>query len=94
MDSERGPITTVKLPFYTPEEFELLRGLNEGDEVLHDTYEEWKTNTADIQKTLESEGLVVKRINMDVVAVIQWCHDRGFKFDGPARAKFLSQAST
>lgn len=83
--------TNAFLPNYTPEEFQLLKELNEGDEELHDSYEEWRDSVAEVERALRSQGVSTRRIQLDIFTVILWCRECGLKFDGPARAQFLQE---
>lgn len=93
MASRRGRLTTFLLPLYTPEEYQLLLDLDEGDEALFDTYEKYMANIDQLQKNYEAKGSAVRRLNMDVVTIMLWCRDRGLKFDGPARLRYMDFAA-
>jgi len=39
---------------------------------------------------LERTGAFVRRVDVDVAALVVWCRDRDLPVDGPARAKYAA----
>jgi hypothetical protein len=42
-------------------------------------------------RDIESDGHAVERVPVDVVALSEWCRERGLPLTGPSRAKYVLQ---
>jgi hypothetical protein len=58
---------------------------------LDDTYEQWLETARRTVRDMESDGHVVERVPVDVVALSEWCRERGLPLTGPSRAKYVLQ---
>jgi hypothetical protein len=58
---------------------------------LDDTYEQWLETARRTVRDMESDGHVVERVPVDVVALAEWCRERGLPLTGPSRAKYVLQ---
>ena len=79
------------MAWYRPDQWALLRAVSADGERLEATYEEWLAFASKHLRELQSLGLQVDRIDVEVAALVRWCNSQGRPVDGGARAEYARQ---
>ena len=82
----------INLAFYRQEDWNRLLSIVDDKEVFHETWEEWHRSYQATKRRLESDGLTVNEIVVDLDSLVRFCYQRGIKNDGKARSQFAAQA--
>ena len=77
--------------WYRADQWDRLRSLAADPEVLEDTYRGWQSCADDSIRKLASTGVQVRKVDVDVEEMWEWCQSRGTTFDGKARALFAAE---
>ena len=83
-------VTHVGVAWYRPERWPLLRELASDLENIEERHDEWLRSAQETIATLESEGISVVRVPIDVQAAADWAARRSQPFDGKARSRYVS----
>ena len=81
----------VNMAFCRREDWSRLLSIVDDKEVFHDTWEQWYQQYQTSKKHLESEGLKVNDVVINIDELIRFCFQNGIKNDGKARSRFVSQ---
>ena len=81
------------IAYYRPEDWARLLSIIDDRESFHETWEERHAAYLDTKKNLQSMGLVVHPLVVDLDELVRFCFQRGLKNDGPARSTFVSGAN-
>ncbi len=79
------------MAWYRPDQWTLLRALSADRDELEDTYEEWLAAASKQLRELQARGLRVRKIDVEVAALVRWCNQQGRAVDGAARAEYAGQ---
>ena len=79
------------MAFYQPEDWNRLRSIVDDKEVFHDAWEQWHKQYLTTKKQLQSEGLKVNEVVVDIDELIRFCFLKGIKNTGQARSLFVAQ---
>jgi hypothetical protein len=77
--------------WYRPEQWGLLRSLAVDAEKLEETYEEWLAIATKTVADMQSNGIAVRKVDVNVRELATWCQARGRALDAGARATFVSE---
>jgi hypothetical protein len=80
----------VGIAWYDATQWSKLKQVAADPERLEDTQEEWQRNAEETERGLAARGVVVRRIPIDLDALVAWCRARNKPVDGPARAEYTS----
>ena len=81
---------SIGIAWYRPDQWTLLRALASDPEVLENTYGEWLHFATKKMEDLRKEGIVVKKVDVDVQELAAWCQSRDRVLNGDARASFVT----
>ena len=81
----------IGIAWYRPEQWTMLRALASDPEVLEKTYAEWLNFAMKTMDELRKQGLLVRKIDVDVQELAAWCQSRDRVLDGEARANFVTE---
>jgi len=81
----------IGFAWYTRETWERLRESADDREALDDTFEEWERQAVGAFRELESIRRSVRKVPVDIDAVVAWCRKRGRRFDSAARSEYVAQ---
>jgi hypothetical protein len=81
----------VGVAWYDPAEWSKLKQVASDAENLDDTYEAWQRNLERTERELSAKGLVVRRVLINVDALVEWCRAHNRAVNGAARAEYTSQ---
>jgi hypothetical protein len=78
------------LAWYTLDQWILLKNTAADREELDDTYGEWLEGATQKFEELQAAGYDIRKVNVDVSELTQWCRLRGVPLDGKSRAEFAA----
>lgn len=84
-DSEK---IAVAMAWYRREQWPLLLAVSADADKLEPTYEEWLAFASRQIRDLESRGIRVQKIDVELGALTRWCQSEGRAVDGEARAEY------
>src|SRR5712692_8882300 len=76
------------LAWYALDQWLLLKNTAADPEELDDTYGEWLERATQKFEELQAAGYDIRKVNVDVSELTQWCRLRGVPLDGKSRAQF------
>lgn len=76
--------------WYREDQWPLLRRVAADAQRLERTYEEWLVSATRMLETLKRKGYSVERVDVDVNALVDWCHAQGRPVDGAARSEYAA----
>ena len=80
----------VGIGWYQENQWELLLKHAVDKEDLELTYADWLEGITEGIENLSKIGLKVEKIPLDVKQMIEWCKERGYKFDGESRSVYIT----
>ena len=86
----RNAAPPTSIAWYKPEQWERLIEVSEDRNDLEKTYNEWEAQAEEKLKALRSEGIITKKVLVDVEALLAWCNERGVKVSGSSRSEYVA----
>jgi hypothetical protein len=77
--------------WYRREEWPKLLAAAADRGQLEDTYDEWLLSAEQLLSQLSAKGIELKKVDIDVDALIAWCRDKQLPLDGEARSRYVSE---
>ena len=84
-----NPIVCVA--WFESNQWDELKAVSVDSSKLEATYEEWKSNADNTFEKMQSGGLVIHRIQIDIGELVEWSQKKGVPIDGNARSEFAIQ---
>ena len=81
---------TIGVAWYSREEWGRLLEVSVDRERLEETHGEWLRSARRTLLEMKGQGVRVKKVDVGVDELVQWCRDRNVPVDGEARAKYAS----
>ena len=81
----------VNMAFYRPEDWSRLLSIVDDKEVFHDTWEQWHKQYQSSKKQLESQGIRINDVIVNIDDLLRFCFQNGINNDGNARSRFVAQ---
>ena len=78
----------IAMAWYRADQWSLLRAVSTDREELEGTYAEWLATASRQVRELQARGLQVRKIDVEVAALVRWCNSQGRAVDGEARAEY------
>jgi hypothetical protein len=78
------------LAWYTREGWKRLCELADDRDTLDDTFEDWERGALAAVRDLESGGRQIRKVTIDVDALVVWCRERHCRVDSAARAEYVT----
>jgi hypothetical protein len=78
----------IGVAWYRREQWPMLRAMSADADQLEETYDEWVASASRQIRDLESRGIQVRKIDVDVGALTRWCQAQGRIVDAAARAEY------
>ncbi len=78
------------IAWYTRETWERLREVAADLQALDDTFDEWERGALAAVRDLESMGRRIRKVPMDIEALVTWCHEQHRLLDSAARAAYVT----
>ena len=80
----------VAVASYLKEEYEEILALSEDRDMMDDTWDEWRLNSAKRIKQLKQMGLNVERVIIHPDALVEYCKTNRLSIIGKHRAQMAS----
>jgi len=81
----------VGIAWYDSAQWAKLKQVAADAEQLDDTHEAWQRNVERTERELAAEGLILRRVPIDVDALVEWCRAQNKPVNGAARAEYTSR---
>lgn len=78
----------IGMAWYSPEQWELLKVKAVDSKKLDDTYEDWKTNLANAVKKFREEGFQIRKVEIIMDGLIEWCTQNNKPLNGESRSSY------
>ena len=82
---------TICIAWFRRDQWLLLKQKATDPEIIEDTYEEWEAEAERAVQQLIALGLPVKKIDVDIYELEEWCKANGLPMDGDARSGFAAE---
>ncbi len=83
-------MTEIGLAWYSREDWERLREIADDRDKLDDTYEDWERQALNMIHDLESVGRRIRKVPINIEALIAWCAERKCRIDMATRSEYVS----
>lgn len=88
-----SPNRVVAMPWYSPNDYERLRGMMSDQHAMAAAYETWRASAHNNEQVAKDAGLTVVRVPIDPDAFAAWCAERDLALDSGARMRFANEAA-
>src|SRR5438105_13204638 len=78
------------LAWYTDEGWKRLCEVADDRDTLDDTFEDWERGALAAVRDLESAGQQIRKVPIDVDALVAWCRGRRCRIDSAARVEYVT----
>ena len=78
------------LAWYSRETWERLREIADDRDKLDDTYEDWQRQALTMIHDLEVVGQQIRKVPIDIEALVAWCRERKCRIDAAARSEYVA----
>ncbi|MGH1469973.1 MAG: hypothetical protein ACRBCS_02180 [Cellvibrionaceae bacterium] len=78
------------ISWFQPDQWERLIDISEDRDQLDDTYEDWRRNTSNTIKELESQGQKIKKVKINLEQLIYWCNENNLPINGKSRSQYVT----
>ena len=82
--------TQLGVAWYSREDWERLREIADDRDKLDDQYEDWERQALAAIRNLEAIGQRIRKVPINIEALVAWCRERGCRIDMAARAEYVS----
>ena len=76
------------IAWFRSDQWQLLRSLATDPEVLERTYAEWEAIAEKGIRDLAQQGIIARKVDVDVAELQAWCISQQRPLDGAARAAY------
>jgi hypothetical protein len=80
----------IGLAWYRPEQWQRLRQVSVDVEDLEETYFEWVSVASACFQEVQELGVDIRRVDVDVEDLVEWCKRRGLPLDAEARVSYVT----
>ena len=81
----------VAMAWFRREQWDLLRAVSVDADNLERSYDQWHSFALGQFRDFEAKGIRVRRIDVEVGALMRWCESEGRVIDGSARAEYAAR---
>ena len=89
MDSSQEVV--LGIAWFRPEQWDLLREVAVDADVLEPTHAEWEKLARQTIKDLAKQGVLARRVDVDVQRLQAWCAEHHRPLDASARAAYATE---
>lgn len=83
--------SVVGFAWYRREQWQRLRQVSADVEELEESYHEWLATASTRFRQLQELGFNIRRADVDVEDLVEWCKQQGRPVDGAARADYVAE---
>lgn len=81
----------VAIAWYDATQWSKLKLIADDADNLDDTYEAWQRNAMNLERELRKKGIEIRRVSIDVDALVIWCRSHQKRINGEARSAFAAE---
>jgi len=81
----------VGIAWYRQDQYGLLRALAVDADSMANTYEEWLAGVTKTMEDLRRQGVVARKVDVEVKELVAWCQQRGRPLNGEARSTYTAE---
>lgn len=78
------------IAWFRSDQWQLLRSLASDPDILEQTHAEWESLAKKAIQDLAGEGVLARKVDVDVNDLRVWCIEQGRPMDGSARAAYAA----
>jgi len=86
-----SPEVVLGIAWFRPDQWDLLRSLSVDADVLEPTHAEWEKLARRTIQDLARQGVLARKVDVDVERLQAWCKARGQPLDASARAAYATE---
>ena len=86
----RAPDTIFGIAWFSEDQWSLLREVAADPEKLEETYAEYTEMFEEGIEDLATTGTEIRKVEIEVKELLEWCDKQGRRVDGKARANFAA----
>jgi hypothetical protein len=83
-------MTEIGLAWYSREDWQRLREIADDRDKLDDAYEDWERQALKMIRDLEAVRRRIRKVPINIEALIAWCAERKCRIDMAARSEYVS----
>lgn len=83
----------ISVGIYKADQWETLKALSADTQDMENTFEEWLEYATQKIKELETQGIHIRKITVDVFELQQWCKKKNLPINGESRAQYIANLS-
>ena len=81
----------IGVAWFESEQWEELKAVSADSSILETTYEEWHSNILKTLGEMNSGGLIVHKVKVNIAELVKWSKERGVQIDAQVRSEFVAQ---
>jgi len=81
----------VCIAWFEANQWEKLIEVSIDSSSLGETYEVWRNNAETMIEKMQSGGMILQKIQVEVDELVEWAKRKGVPIDGKARSEFAIQ---
>lgn len=89
--SRNKKAAAIGMAWYRPQQWHRLRQVSADVEQLEESYYEWLSLASARFRDLQELGLNIRKVDVDVEDLLEWCKQRGRRVDGEARVLYVTE---
>ena len=78
----------IGMAWYRPQQWQRLRQVSADMENLEENYHEWLVVASARFREMQEQGFDIRKVDLDVEDLVEWCEQKGRPVDGHARAEY------
>src|SRR5438477_8443691 len=86
----RSKTVVAGIAWFRPDQWQLLRSLASDADILEQTHAEWESLAEKTMRDLAREGLLARKVDVDVNDLQAWCIAQKRPLDAAARAQYAA----
>lgn len=80
----------IGVTWYTRDSWQRLVEVADDRDALDDTFEDWERTALSAVQDLEALGRRIRKVPIDIEALVEWCRENHRQIDSAARADFVA----
>jgi hypothetical protein len=85
------PSLVAGIGWYDAAQWAKLKQVAQDAAELDESHEAWQRNAERTERELSRRGLLIRRVPIDVDALVAWCQARNKPVNGASRAEYTSE---
>ncbi len=81
-------VMAVGMAWYRPETYKRLLTIFDDGDKLPDTFNEWEQKANTLKGSIEADGNIVIKVDIDPDSFPKWCIDNGHNIDAKGRTGY------